>query len=165
MAVKVVAQRSCGVFVYRFFFSTAIPLNYFPLDGGGEEFGSIFLYFRKSRCIFFTVSARSMKKLWSNCLSWSLHCKNACWCSAKHNSLCSSLEHVFPWLTCLVCEHDAWIREGFLNTPKSSCRCKEELGDDDFPGSNTELVMQCWTIELGLCVGQCHGQVEQCLHF
>lgn len=48
---------------------------------------------------------------------------------------------------------------------KLSWSCKEELGDMDFPGSNIELLMQCWSIERGLCVGQCHGQVEKCLHF
>lgn len=57
----------------------------------------------------------------------------------------------------------ASMQEGFLNTYKSSCMGKEEL--EDFSGSNAELFMQRWSIESGLCVGQCHGQVEQCLHF
>lgn len=39
------------------------------------------------------------------------------------------------------------------------------MGWNCFTGSNAEFLMRGWSIVSSLCVGQCRGQVEQCLPF
>lgn len=156
--MKVLAQVMYG-FCVQIFSPPPPPSVIFHCMMMKKNLGRSFYILAKPR--FFTGLATSMKKLWKTCLSWSFHCKNDCWMFSEAHfwvrffRACIALAH----LPCLWVWRVFWIRRSHLVGTRRSWETTI------FPGSNAEWLMQCWSTELGLCVGQCHGQVEQCLHF
>lgn len=123
------------------------------------------LYFskKKNQLHFFVGLALSMKNSGNSCLSWSLHCRNAHLHSANYAKLFFRAGVPLVDLCCLwVCCGD---REGFSEYPESLFEAWGGVGWNCFTGSNAEFLMRGWSIVSSLCVGQCRGQVEQCLHF